>query len=69
MLPTLDMSAFLLSAPRVPAHMDVPCAGSAAGSAAAPAPAMDQAEAGDACNYSGSSCSGFPTLDSWDSLF
>ncbi|RLN29710.1 calmodulin-binding protein 25-like [Panicum miliaceum] len=67
MLPTLDTSAFLLGAPGVAA----PCAGSAGSAAAA---AVDRAEAGGpaggACNYSGSnsgsSCGGFPTLDSWD---
>ena len=68
-LPTLDTSAFLLGAPGVAARTDAPCAASPGFSTAAPA--LDRAEAGGpaagACNYSsGSSCGGFPTLDSWD---
>ncbi|KAG2559799.1 calmodulin-binding protein 25-like [Panicum virgatum] len=66
-LPTLDTSAFLLGA--AGSGVAAPCAGSAGFSTAAPA--VDRAEAGGppggACNYSsGSSCGGFPTLDSWD---
>ena len=69
-LPTLDTSAFLLGA--AGSGVAAPCAGSAGFSTAAPA--VDRAEAGGppggACNYSsGSSCGGFPTLDSWDALF